>query len=100
MTEELQPPGPPPRPTAATDAEKRARKKKEKVRSAWISFAGRIVAQVLGAIATVVLGLFVLQKSVAQRAPDNGAGTGAAAAIAGKTPTQHRPTDEISLAAL
>ena len=38
------------------------KKKKNKVRSAWISFIGRIVAQVIGAIASVVLGLFVLNK--------------------------------------
>ncbi len=30
--------------------------KKDKVRSAWISFAGRIVAQIVGAVATVALG--------------------------------------------
>jgi len=41
------------------DAEKKA-KKKAKVRSAWISFIGRIVAQAVGAMATVVLGLTVL----------------------------------------
>jgi hypothetical protein len=33
--------------------------KKEKVRSAWISFAGRIVAQLIGAAATVGLGVVV-----------------------------------------
>ena len=32
-------------------------KKKSKVRSAWISFIGRILAQMCGAVATVVLGL-------------------------------------------
>lgn len=35
-------------------------RKREKVRSAWISFAGRIVAQLIGAIATVTLGAVVL----------------------------------------
>ncbi|HTV01772.1 MAG TPA: hypothetical protein VMF13_14590 [Luteitalea sp.] len=38
-----------------------ARKPKDKVRSAWISFAGRIVAQLIGAAATVLLGVFVVQ---------------------------------------
>ena len=33
------------------------KKKKAKVRSAWISFVGRILAQMFGAVATVVLGL-------------------------------------------
>src|SRR5262249_55066100 len=36
------------------------KKKKDKIRSAWISFAGRIVAQILGATASVVLGIYVL----------------------------------------
>ena len=38
------------------------KKKKNKVRSAWISFGGRIVAQVIGAMASVALGLMVLGK--------------------------------------
>jgi hypothetical protein len=38
------------------------KKKKDKVRSAWISFAGRIVAQMVGAIATVALGVMVLHR--------------------------------------
>jgi hypothetical protein len=37
-------------------------RKRDKVRSAWISFAGRIVAQLIGAIATVTLGVVVLGK--------------------------------------
>jgi hypothetical protein len=36
---------------------KEDKKKKDKVQAAWISFVGRIVAQVLGAVATVTLGL-------------------------------------------
>jgi len=38
------------------------KKKRDKVRSAWISFAGRIVAQIVGAIATVALGVMVLHR--------------------------------------
>ena len=38
------------------------KKNKDKVRSAWISFAGRIVAQMVGAMATVGLGLVVLNR--------------------------------------
>lgn len=34
--------------------------KRDKIRSAWISFAGRIVAQLIGATATVMLGAIVL----------------------------------------
>jgi hypothetical protein len=33
--------------------------KRDKIRSAWISFAGRIVAQLIGAAATVTLGAIV-----------------------------------------
>jgi hypothetical protein len=33
--------------------------KRDKIRSAWISFAGRIVAQIIGAAATVALGVVV-----------------------------------------
>ena len=41
------------------EADKKKKKKKAKVRSAWISFVGRIVAQVIGAAATVALGLAI-----------------------------------------
>jgi TolB-like protein len=44
------------------DAAKRKKRKKDKVRSAWISFAGRIVAQIVGAAATVALGVTVLHQ--------------------------------------
>ena len=44
------------------NADSKEKKKKEKVRSAWISFAGRIVAQLVGAIATVALGVMVLHR--------------------------------------
>jgi TolB-like protein len=37
-------------------------KKRNKVRSAWISFVGRIVAQFVGASASIVLGMALLQK--------------------------------------
>jgi TolB-like protein len=52
-------PGPVPSDTEAA-ANRTKKKKKDKVRSAWISFAGRIVAQILGAAATVVLGIYVV----------------------------------------
>ena len=47
---------------AAPQVESTKKKKKDKVRSAWISFAGRIVAQLVGAIATVALGVMVLHR--------------------------------------
>jgi TolB-like protein/Flp pilus assembly protein TadD len=48
--------------TTAADAGDKKKEKKDKVRSAWISFAGRIVAQIVGAAATIVLGLLFVQK--------------------------------------
>ena len=40
-------------------------RKRNKVRSVWISFAGRIAAQLIGSIATVTLGVVVLGKGQA-----------------------------------
>jgi TolB-like protein len=53
---------PAPAPAEATPESKQSKKKRDKVRSAWISFAGRIVAQLVGALATVVLGLLLARK--------------------------------------
>ncbi|HSC29984.1 MAG TPA: hypothetical protein VLD67_22075 [Vicinamibacterales bacterium] len=38
------------------------KKKRDKVRSAWISFIGRILAQILGAVAMITLGLTVADR--------------------------------------
>ena len=48
--------------TAKADNGGKKKEKKDKVRSAWISFTGRIVAQLVGAIATVALGVMVLHR--------------------------------------
>jgi TolB-like protein len=64
------------------------RRKKDKVRSAWISFAGRIVAQMVGAAATVVLGLAVVQQYAARSAA--GGGKAAVAAEAATTSASPR----------
>jgi hypothetical protein len=50
---------------AANGTVEKKKSKKDKVRSAWISFAGRIVAQIVGAIATVALGVMVLHRYTA-----------------------------------
>ncbi len=47
-------------PGAGTPTDKKRKKKKDKIRSAWISFIGRIVAQIMGAVATIALGLLVV----------------------------------------
>jgi TolB-like protein len=43
------------------------KRKKDRLRSAWISFTGRIVAQLVGAVATVTLGVLVLHHAQAGR---------------------------------
>jgi len=43
-------------------ASKKKRKKQQKARGVWISFGGRIVAQVVGAAATIFLGILLVQK--------------------------------------
>jgi TolB-like protein len=61
----------------------RQQKKQKKVRSAWISFVGRIVAQFIGAAATIVLGLLVVDryKTIDARHHDAAAVVEAAAAV-------------------
>src|SRR5437773_565112 len=36
--------------------------KKDKIRSAWISFVGRIIAQIIGAAASILFGVLILHK--------------------------------------
>lgn len=52
------------------------KRRRDKLRSAWISFAGRIVAQIIGAAATVVLSLMLVQHyvvpGIAQRTAHHG----------------------------
>lgn len=88
---------------AASDAAKISRKK-AKLRSAWISFSGRIVAQIIGAIATVTLGVFVLGKQTtfthAQvKAPveDTSAVTAALVRTPGETVVAVLPLDDYSI---
>src|SRR5262245_12231097 len=51
-----------PAPLPGDDQARKKAKKKDKVRSAWISFVGRILAQLMGATATVVLGLMLAKR--------------------------------------
>lgn len=48
--------------TPEDELERKLEKKRAKIRSAWISFVGRIVAQLMGAVATISLGLMLVQK--------------------------------------
>jgi TolB-like protein len=61
----------------------KAKKKREKVRSAWISFVGRIVAQLVGAIATITLGLIVVQGYQTSAREPAAAGAGSHAGTSG-----------------
>jgi TolB-like protein len=54
--------GPIPAGTEADELERKLEKKRAKIRSAWISFVGRIVAQIMGAVATISLGLMLVQR--------------------------------------
>jgi TolB-like protein len=54
----------------AKDADEKKKRKKDKVRSAWISFVGRILAQLVGAIATVALGVMVLHTYASPDGPE------------------------------
>ena len=66
--------GTPPGASLESAADK-IKKKRNKVRSAWISFVGRIVAQAMGAAATVALGLIVVQHyGIPEAAPASGDG--------------------------
>ena len=47
-----------------------ARKKGDKLRAAWIAFVGRILAQLIGAAATIVLGLYVVRTYGVGTSPD------------------------------
>jgi TolB-like protein/Tfp pilus assembly protein PilF len=93
-----EPETPPPAPAAFSDDDKKKKKKKGKVRNVWISFTGRIIAQVLGAAAAVVLGILVIHHSQTkdERPPDSGAQKKPAAA---RISSPRRP-GEVSLAVL
>ena len=55
---------------AEDELERKLEKKRAKVRSAWISFVGRIVAQVMGAVATISLGLILVQSTTRRQSPN------------------------------
>ncbi len=52
------------------DVAEKKKRKKDKVRSAWISFVGRIIAQLTGSVATILLGLMILHKYQPKHAAD------------------------------
>ena len=74
------------------------RKKKSKVRSAWISFIGRIVAQLFGAIATVTLGFQVVQSYLPPSPSSSSAAVAGADRASALAPV--RPDGVVTLAVL
>ena len=83
-------PGLPAAETTATEASPdKKKKKKSKVRSAWISFIGRILAQLCGAIATVVLGLQLVRGYFPDQPQGDIAGPPAVAAEPVVAPQRH-----------
>lgn len=81
-------------------AGKKARRKKDKVRSAWISFVGRILAQLVGAAATVVLGLILARRIYPpDRNPETPAPAPAAPSAAVRTAARPREAG-VSIAVL
>jgi TolB-like protein len=81
----------------------RKKKRKDKIRSAWISFVGRIVAQFVGATASILLGLMFLQKyqAIATKSGSSGNVKPAASAEAPLAPVKERRLDgHVSIAVL
>ena len=78
------------------------KRRKDKLRSAWISFVGRIIAQIVGAVASVLLGFMVLTKyGLPDRTPTKAAAavqpTSTARPVRARVP---RPSGELALAVL
>jgi TolB-like protein len=84
---------------AAVDDHKK-RKKHKKVRSVWISFVGRIVAQFVGSAATIVLGLVLLHKYQPGGSKGDAAGSNTnpkPAAVVAVSPHKHAAENSIEV---
>ncbi len=76
--------------SVALEDEKPKKKKRKKLKSAWIGFFGRILAHVVGATLTVGLGIVIVQWQIGLRSPPAPSGTPMPPAIG-----QQRSVDEI-----
>jgi len=77
------------------------KKKKDKVRDAWISFVGRIVAQIVGAVASIVLAVMFVQRTQSNNAANNPPQTLASTAAPAARPARAARADgRITLAVL
>ena len=86
--------------TSEIPEEQKSKKKKDKVRSAWISFVGRIVAQVLGAVATITLGLALADHLRREPAAVAAGATGAAPILHAATARSMEHDPRVSVAVL
>ena len=75
-------------------------KKKKKVRSAWISFVGRVVAQVIGAVASVALGLAVLDRYDSSTKASAADAAPAPAAVTAPSPATPRDPSKAAIVVL
>lgn len=88
-------------PHVESQLDDRKRSKKSKVRSAWISFVGRILAQVVGATAAVLLAVMVLQTSATSpRTTDEAAASPVTASVTHAVERVRRAPGEASVAVL
>ena len=89
-------------PAIPSDLTDKKNKKRDKVRSAWIGFVGRIVAQFVGAAASILLALMFVQKYQTPRAaPSDGALRNGPASTQLSNPVRERhDTDRNSVAVL
>jgi TolB-like protein len=79
------------------------KRKRRKVRSAWISFLGRIVAQIIGAVASVMLGLVVLHKYGFPERASKPSNTSVKASVPATSDVERKPrraVGELALAVL
>ena len=85
---------------APNSEERKAKKKKAKVRSAWISFGGRIIAQIVGAMASVLLGIVVVANYRFKDAVPSAKDTASAGEAAHLTRHRAQRAGELALAVL
>ena len=76
------------------------RKKNKKVRSVWISFTGRIIAQFVGSAASIILGLLLLHKYQPAKSETVSASSDRKAASFVTTTKVHKHESENSIAVL
>ena len=77
--------------------DRKSRKRRKKVRSVWISFVGRILAQFVGSAATIVLGLLLLHKYQPAKSSAAAANTVEKTDVVATTLHRHDPERSVAL---